>query len=127
MLTAIRQAGGEGYGITLSPEQKMVCEGDGFNVDLQDYKTVKPSSIGQFDGVVSIGAFEHFCSIEEYLAGEQENIYRNFPTFGNSRYCCMEGQCIVPNRLRQGFAASREAQKKIKNLNHSVSRRLASA
>ena len=30
---------------------------------------------GSFDAVASLGAFEHFCSYEEYLSGEQERIY----------------------------------------------------
>jgi len=33
---------------------------------------------GPFDAVVSIGAFEHFSSIEEHAAGEQDAIYRRF-------------------------------------------------
>jgi cyclopropane-fatty-acyl-phospholipid synthase len=33
-------------------------------------------SFGVFDGVASLGAFEHFCSPAEYRAGRQEEIYR---------------------------------------------------
>ena len=33
---------------------------------------------GMFDAVVSVGAFEHFCSLEEYREGKQEVTYRNF-------------------------------------------------
>ena len=31
-----------------------------------------------FDAIVSVGAFEHFCSLEEYNAGKQQAIYSNF-------------------------------------------------
>ena len=34
-------------------------------------------SFGAFDAVASLGAFEHFCSPEEYRAGRQEEIYRD--------------------------------------------------
>ena len=34
--------------------------------------------LGGFDAIVSIGAFEHFCSVEERVAGEQDAIYRRF-------------------------------------------------
>ena len=32
---------------------------------------------GEFDAVASLGAFEHFCSPEDYRAGRQEEIYRD--------------------------------------------------
>ena len=32
---------------------------------------------GPFDAVASLGAFEHFCSPEDYRAGRQERIYRD--------------------------------------------------
>ena len=35
-----------------------------------------PMSFGAFDAVASLGAFEHFCSAEDYRAGRQEEIYR---------------------------------------------------
>jgi cyclopropane-fatty-acyl-phospholipid synthase len=39
---------------------------------------IKPSDFGTFDAAVSIGAFEHFCSMEEYKAGLQEKVYNDF-------------------------------------------------
>ena len=33
------------------------------------------STYGQFDAVASLGAWEHFCSPEEYRDGRQEEIY----------------------------------------------------
>ena len=37
-----------------------------------------PADFGTFDAVVSVGAFEHFCSLEEYKAGNQEKVYGDF-------------------------------------------------
>lgn len=78
MLQAIRLRGGQGTGVTLSSAQARYARAHGLNVSLQDWKAVNRQSLGQFDGVISIGAFEHFCSIEEYLAGQQEKIYDGF-------------------------------------------------
>jgi cyclopropane-fatty-acyl-phospholipid synthase len=49
-----------------------------FEVYLKDARTVKPEDFGIFDAIVSVGAFEHFCSPEEYKAGKQEVVYRDF-------------------------------------------------
>ena len=35
------------------------------------------SASALFDAVASLGAFEHFCSPDDYLAGRQEEIYRD--------------------------------------------------
>ncbi len=40
-------------------------------------------TFGDFDAVASLGAFEHFCSPDEYRAGRQEEIYRDL--FGPDR------------------------------------------
>ncbi|MBI5906919.1 class I SAM-dependent methyltransferase [Candidatus Saccharibacteria bacterium] len=70
--------GGKGIGFTLSPAQARACKADGLNVLVKDWKDVDPKDVGKVDGVVSVGAFEHFCSIDEYKAGKQEEIYRDF-------------------------------------------------
>ena len=67
-----------GIGLTLSDGQYRACKKNGFDVHIKDCRTVKPSDFGTFDAVVSIGAFEHFCSLEEYNAGLQEKVYTNF-------------------------------------------------
>ena len=43
---------------------------------LQDAREVTRDTFGPFDAVASLGAFEHFCSPEDYAAGRQEDIYR---------------------------------------------------
>jgi cyclopropane-fatty-acyl-phospholipid synthase len=35
-------------------------------------------TFGRFDAVASLGAFEHFCSPEEYRGGRQDEVYRDF-------------------------------------------------
>jgi len=78
MLKAIEERGGHGVGLTLSPKHFESCRRNGFEVYLQDWKESSVSALGSFDGVVSLGAFEHFCSVEEYHAGQQSRIYREF-------------------------------------------------
>ena len=65
-------------GLTLSDGQYEACKKNGFNVYIKDVRTVKPEDFGSFDAIVSVGAFEHFCSLEEYQAGKQEEVYKSF-------------------------------------------------
>jgi cyclopropane-fatty-acyl-phospholipid synthase len=81
MLDAVRRRGGKSVGLTLSSAQADYCAAKGLKVFLQDWKTVDPSTLGALDGVISIGAFEHFCSIDEYIQGAQDRIYRDFFAF----------------------------------------------
>jgi cyclopropane-fatty-acyl-phospholipid synthase len=67
-----------GVGLTLSDGQYRACKKNGFDVYIKDCRRVKPSDFGTFDAAVSIGAFEHFCSIEEYKLGLQEKVYGDF-------------------------------------------------
>ncbi|MBC8111489.1 MAG: class I SAM-dependent methyltransferase [Verrucomicrobia bacterium] len=71
-----RQA--ESIGLTLSHGQAEACQKNGFNVIVKDCRYVKPEDFGMFDAIVCIGGLEHFCSVEEWQAGKQEEIYRNF-------------------------------------------------
>jgi cyclopropane-fatty-acyl-phospholipid synthase len=43
-----------------------------------DCRYIKPEHFGTFDAVTCIGGLEHFCSIEEYKAGKQDEVYHNF-------------------------------------------------
>jgi cyclopropane-fatty-acyl-phospholipid synthase len=78
MLNAIKDHGGRGSGVTLSPAQAASCKREGFEVFLRDWKVLNATEIGTVDCVVSVGAFEHFCSIDELKAGKQDKIYDNF-------------------------------------------------
>jgi cyclopropane-fatty-acyl-phospholipid synthase len=75
MLQRIREEGAEGVGVTLSGRQAAACRRNGLDARVQDGRTLTRAGIGGFDGVVSLGAFEHLCSIEDWQAGRQEPIY----------------------------------------------------
>jgi cyclopropane-fatty-acyl-phospholipid synthase len=77
MLNVVRERGGTGLGVTLSTAQLEACRRNGLDAHLVDARAVTKSTFGDFDAVVSLGAFEHFCSPDEYAAGRQEEIYRN--------------------------------------------------
>jgi cyclopropane-fatty-acyl-phospholipid synthase len=76
LLSFIRTQGGTGVGVTLSSAQLAACRRHGLDVHLFDARQLTRESFGSFDAVASLGAFEHFCSVEEYRAGRQEEIYR---------------------------------------------------
>src|SRR4051812_36885716 len=75
LLNFIRARGGIGVGVTLSSAQAAACRRHGLDVHLQDARTVTGSTFGPFDAVACLGAFEHFCSIEEHRTGRQDAIY----------------------------------------------------
>ncbi|MEA2202356.1 MAG: cyclopropane-fatty-acyl-phospholipid synthase [Solirubrobacteraceae bacterium] len=76
LLAFIRGRGASGLGVTLSSAQEAACRRHGLDVRLQDARQVNRDTFGPFDAVASLGAFEHFCSPEEHLAGRQAEIYR---------------------------------------------------
>jgi cyclopropane-fatty-acyl-phospholipid synthase len=77
LLDYVRRRGGVGVGVTLSSAQLAACRRQGFDVHLVDARTVTSDGLGRFDAVASLGAFEHFCSPEDYEAGRQDQIYRD--------------------------------------------------
>jgi cyclopropane-fatty-acyl-phospholipid synthase len=76
LLADIRRRGAVGVGVTLSDAQAAACRRHGLDVYLHDAREVTIDSFGAFDAIASLGAFEHFCSREDYRAGRQEEIYR---------------------------------------------------
>ena len=76
LLAFIRRRGAVGVGVTLSRAQVQSCRRHGLDVHLRDARDVTGETFGTFDGVASLGAFEHFCSPDDYRAGRQETIYR---------------------------------------------------
>ena len=78
MLKAVEEGGGHAIGLTLSTKQVEACQRKGLEVYLQDWKDITVDTFGTFDGIVCVGAFEHFCSVEEYLVGKQDHIYERF-------------------------------------------------
>ena len=75
MLERIRAEGGEGVGVTLSTRQAEACRRNGLDARVLDGRTLTRADLGAFDGVISLGAFEHFCSIEEWQQGRQDTLY----------------------------------------------------
>src|SRR5262245_39694240 len=77
LLDNVRRHGGTGVGVTLSSAQLEACRRHGLDVHLHDARTVDRDTFGPFDALASLGAFEHFCSREDYEAERQDDIYRD--------------------------------------------------
>jgi cyclopropane-fatty-acyl-phospholipid synthase len=77
LLNYIRSKGANGVGVTLSSAQLEACKRNGLDVHLKDARQVTKETFGPFDAVASLGAFEHFCSPEDFYAGKQEEVYRD--------------------------------------------------
>lgn len=76
LLNFARSEGATGLGVTLSSAQAAACRRHRLDVHLRDAREVDRDTFGPFDAVASLGAFEHFCSVEDYRAGRQEEVYR---------------------------------------------------
>lgn len=77
LLNDVRRRGASGVGVSLSGAQVAACRRNGLEVHLHDARQVTVDTFGPFDAVASLGAFEHFCSVEDYRAGRQEQVYRS--------------------------------------------------
>ncbi|MEM1135909.1 MAG: class I SAM-dependent methyltransferase [Bacteroidota bacterium] len=75
---ATKELGADCIGLTLSQGQALACQRQGLKVFVKDCRKVKPTDFGSFDAVVSLGAFEHFCSVKEWQAGKQDQVYKDF-------------------------------------------------
>jgi cyclopropane-fatty-acyl-phospholipid synthase len=78
LLHFLRARGVEGVGLTLARGQWRSCRRRGLQVHLMDCRYVTREALGSFDAVASLGAFEHFCSPDDFRAGLQATIYRRF-------------------------------------------------
>jgi len=78
LLNFVRGVGANGVGVTLSAAQAASCRRHGLDVRIEDARSVNEATLGNFDAAASLGAFEHFCSPDDYLAGRQEQVYRGF-------------------------------------------------
>jgi cyclopropane-fatty-acyl-phospholipid synthase len=76
VLDFIREQGATGLGVTLSSAQQESCRRHGLDARLMDAREVTGETFGQFDAVLSLGAFEHFASRDDYDAGRQDDVYR---------------------------------------------------
>jgi cyclopropane-fatty-acyl-phospholipid synthase len=77
LLAYTRARGGVGVGVTLSSAQLTACRQHGLEVYLADAREIDRERFGTFDAVASLGAFEHFCSPDDYQAGRQDEMYRD--------------------------------------------------
>lgn len=77
-LKYVQGTGAIGIGVTLSSKQLKACRSNGLDAHLMDCRTITPETFGMFDAVTCIGAFEAFCSREEWETGEQDEVYRAF-------------------------------------------------
>jgi cyclopropane-fatty-acyl-phospholipid synthase len=89
LLAYIRSREAIGVGVTLSSAQLAACRRHGLDVHLQDARKITRESFGGFDAVASLGAFEHFCSADDFEAGRQEEIYEEI--FGRVATVLPEG------------------------------------
>ena len=90
LLNYLRELGAQGIGVTLSQGQAAACRRNGLDVRIADALEVRRETFGPFDAVASLGAFEHFCSEEEFRAGRQDDVYGRL--FGNVRTLLQPGQ-----------------------------------
>ena len=77
LLDYARRHGATGVGVTLSSAQVAACRRHGLDVHLHDARALDRSMFGGFDTIASLGAFEHFCSPDDYRAGRQDDVYRD--------------------------------------------------
>ena len=75
LLNFVRERDAEGVGVTLSTAQAESCRRHGLDARITDARQVTRDGFGGFDAVASLGAFEHFCSPDEYRGGRQEEVY----------------------------------------------------
>ena len=75
LLNFARERNAEGLGVTLSSAQMESCRRHGLDARLHDVRKIDRDTFGPFDAVASLGAFEHFCSPEDYEAGRQDAVY----------------------------------------------------
>ena len=65
-------------GVVLAEGQAIACRKNGLNVHHMDSKKITPETFGMFDAVCAMGSPEHLCSVDEYRAGKQEEIYETY-------------------------------------------------
>ncbi len=91
LLRQAEQRGAQAVGITISEEQAARCRRQGLDVHLFNYRSLPPGWNQSFDGLVANGSLEHFVSIEDAVAGRNDQ--RNVEMFGICRgppsICCV--------------------------------------
>lgn len=78
LLSYVRKKSIKGVGLTLSERQQAACRKNGLDVHVADCRIVTPEQFGMFDAASCIGAFEHFCSLKDFIDGKQDSLYHDF-------------------------------------------------
>jgi len=73
--------------VTLSSAQMKACHRHGLDVRLHDARAVTQDTFGPFDAVASLGAFEHFCSPDDYRRRRQmtRGLFENWRAAARAR------------------------------------------
>ncbi|MFH2141660.1 MAG: class I SAM-dependent methyltransferase [Bacteroidota bacterium] len=78
-LKYIDEIGAVGHGVVLAKGQAEACIKNGLNVKFMNAKHVTAETFGTtFDAISAMGSPEHLCSVEEYKAGKQDEVYRTY-------------------------------------------------
>jgi len=80
LVQAATLRGAEAAGITLDRNQAQAARKKGLNILYGNYFDLKtlPEGAGTYDAVSCVEAMEHFCGVQEYRGGKQEDIYQDF-------------------------------------------------
>ena len=76
LLKTLRERGAKGKGVSISAPQVSLCDKEGLDVHLMNYRDIPESWNNSFEGVVANGSIEHFVQPEDALEGRQDEIYR---------------------------------------------------
>ncbi|NES20765.1 MAG: methyltransferase domain-containing protein [Symploca sp. SIO3E6] len=86
LLSKAKERKADGIGLTLSTKQAESCKAHQLQVYIKNWKAINSDpTFAKFDAIASVGSFEHFCSIDEYLANQQDEIYQDFFEFCYNR------------------------------------------
>jgi cyclopropane-fatty-acyl-phospholipid synthase len=77
LLDFMGRRGASALGVTLSSTQLAACRRAGLEVELADARRITAEQFGSFDAVASLGAFEHFCSPQDFREGRQQAVYED--------------------------------------------------
>jgi len=77
-LNYLRSVGAKGVGLNLSSGQVASCRKNGLEVYLKDIRYVTPDDHGTFDTLTAMGSPEHVCTLDDYKAGKQDQVYNEW-------------------------------------------------
>ncbi len=79
LVQEVNRRGGKGIGLTLSKKQAEAGRARGQDIRVLNWKSLNPKKFGKVDHIVSIGAFEHFASVDQaYKNKTQDSVYDKY-------------------------------------------------